>query len=422
MASSGDAHVAHHAARIRASIEAHPRAARRARLEIACGDALWFCGDLAAAGRCYRAALARARRDRDVTIEAFARIRRATLGPERDRLEDAHRELERATALAATSREPLLVALAAGIRGFLLRAGGDVAGALAAFEEQAERARLARDAFYFATAEASAADCHLVLGEHALGRMRFERAFRAMKRIDPAWARTLEGYMGMAAWEVGAAAEAAARCHRAMRDDLGPRFRVLFAAARAGALAELGEHAAAATALATAEQAAENAAYGAEDALEAATLLVAFARAFDPASRRAVARRIETHLEKRGRSTSEDRRAFVRALERVTTTGSAHRVSALPPGVLEQRPRLARVVQVLEAYAERGELASPLELFRAVWPEEREADRATAEVRVRKAISLLRGLGLRGAIVTGDRGYALRRDASRASRQETGDG
>jgi tetratricopeptide (TPR) repeat protein len=415
VATSGDPAVAQHAARIRSSIDAHPRDPRRARLEIACGDALWFSGDPQAADACFETAIARARTQRDRTIEAFGWTRRATLGPELGRLDVAEAQLARANELARTSNEPLVLTLATGIRGFLRRAAGDQLGALAAFDEQAELARRAGDVFYTATADASAADCHLVLGEHAFGRLRYARAFTAMKQVDAAWAHTLEGYMGLAAWEVGALAEAASRCRRATRAAVGPRFRVVFAAARAGVLAELGEHARASSALTRAEEAAAehgSAAAPAESALLAAGLLVALARsAHDDASRRAVTHRIRVFLRTRGPAVSEDERPFIAALGRATKRTS--RGGATPARAshlevaLEGRPRLARVLAALRSCSVRDEVVTSLDLFRAAWPDEPTVDGARAEARVRKAISLLRELGLRGAIVTTERGYRL---------------
>lgn len=435
IATSGDPNVARHAERIRASIKSisgshrTPRTSyrRRARLEIACGDALWFSGRPKEADACYAAAALEAQSSKersDVAVASLAWIRRATLGPELGDLDEAHRHLDHATTLAhaCTDTEPLVLVLATAIRGFLRRAANDVRGALEAFDAQSDLAERAGDVFYVASAEASAADCHLSLGENEVGRVRYERALREMKRVDAAWARTLEGYMGLAAWEVGDHAEAISRCRRAVTTGLiGPRFRVIFMAAHAGALAELGETSRAAThALERASRAFadDSRAAGAtgERAIRAASLLVMHARSRgDGASLRAVESRIRDHLAKHGPSAiSEDERAFVRALERVLRSpraGARPRAPSSPPSTawsLEGRPRLARVLAALRACARESDVVTSMALFRAAWPSETSIDPKAADARVRKAVSLLREIGLRGAIVTVDGGYKLR--------------
>lgn len=439
IATSGDPNVARHAERIRASIKSmksmhrgpltRPRTRRRARLEIACGDALWFSGRPKEADACYAAAIsafkAPANKDAsDIAVESLAWIRRATLGPELGDLDEAHRHLDRATTLAHACREtePLVLVLATAIRGFLRRAANDVRGALEAFDAQSDLAERAGDVFYVASAEASAADCHLSLGENEVGRVRYERAHREMKRVDPAWASTLEGYMGLAAWEVGDHTDAISRCRRAVATGrIGPRFRVIFIAAHAGALAELDEASRAAThALERASRALadDSQAAGAtgERAVRAASLLVMHARSrSDVASLRAVESRIRDYLAKHGPSAiSEDERAFVRALERVLRPPSARAPSRAPSShpsttwSLEGRPRLARVLAALRACSRESDVVTSMALFRAAWPRETSIDPKAADARVRKAVSLLREIGLRGAIVTVDGGYKLR--------------
>jgi tetratricopeptide (TPR) repeat protein len=409
IATSGDADVARHAVRIASSLAAHPRTPHRARLEIAHGDALWFSGDVRGADERFGGAATRARRDGHLAVEALAWVRRATLGPELGRIDVAEKQLERGSRLAARCDQPRVLVLAMGIRGFLLRARGDIAGALTAFDEQAELARRAGDVFYTASADANAADCHLVLGERALGRDRYESARRAMKRVDPGWARTIEGYMGLAAWEVEAHGEAVSRLGRALGGRIAPRFRVVFAAARAGVLAALGELARARSALARAEEAAIDHGPNAPiEAVRAATLLVRLAHANDVPSRRAVTRAISDWLAAREGSIAEDERPFHAALARGVKRPDRNTGGGLfPASVLDGRPRLARVYAVLAARAGRGPV-SAADLFRAAWPEETRLDHGAADARVRKAVSLLRALGLRGSIVTTDGGYALR--------------
>ncbi len=400
---NGDRDVARHVERIRATLRAHPRAPRRARLEFACGDALWISGALEEADASYTRAITRARRDRDVSLEAVGWIRRASLAPETGRLDLAEKQIATATELAQRCADPRVLAFATSTRGLLRRAAGDVAGALATFEEEVELAHAIGDPLYIARSEAAAADCHLVLGEYALGRMRYERAFQIARRIYPGWARILEGEMGLAAWEVGALAEAVSRCRRAIGGSLPPRYRVVFAAAIAGARAELGEHARAATALVRAEAMATGDATS-QPALRAAALLVALAGAADERSRRAARSRITTYIAKRGPAVADFDRAFVRALERVAQS-AARPAPLVPEGALDGRPRLEKVLAALRDAG--GEPVSSSTLFAAVWPNER-LDAAKADARVRKSISLLRDLGLRGAIVKSDDGYALR--------------
>lgn len=406
-ATSGDRDVRGHAARILASIEAHPRAPRRARLEIALGDAQWFSGSPTEADASFEAAIRRARSRRDPSTEAFGWIRRATLGPELGRLDVAHAQLAEARKLLPRSDEPLLETLAVGIRGFVLRAQGDLEGALSAFDAQRDLAQRAGDVFYAANADASAADCHLALGRHALGRMHYERAFRAIKNIDSSWASTLQGYMGLAAWEVGALADAVSHCRRALAGPVGPRFRGIFGAAHTGILAELGETARAATALARAEASArETSAPVAHEAIRAATLLVAHAGASDAASLSVVTKQIASYLRARKLAAGEDERAFLRALERAVRPPRGGK-SAPPRLDLDGHPRLAHFADVLRARCADGRTVSAHDLFRAAWPETTDVDRDTAEARVRKAISLLRARGLRGRILTKSGGYAL---------------
>lgn len=406
---SGAPDAAQHAERIFASIAAHPQAPRRARLELAYADALWFAGDAARADAFFDVARRGARRASDASLEALAWIRRATLGPELGDLDVADAQLRRAHRLLARIDEPRLRVLATGIHGFLLRARGDLEGALAAFGAHADLARAVGDTFQAALADASAADCHLARGRLALGLARYERAHRAMTRVDAGWARTIEGYMGLAAWESGALSEALARLGHALAGALTPRFCVVFSAARAGVFAELDEPPRAKAALARAEDAASGSTL-APHALAEASLLVDHALATDRASRRAARARIAQHLRTHPTPMAEDGRSFFRALERVRDRdgdASAPR-AALPASALDGRPRLARVFTVL-AERDDGAVTSAAELFRAAWPDERHVDRATADARVRKAVSLLRALGLRGSLITVDGGYTLRR-------------
>lgn len=403
----GPADVAQHAKRILGTLRAHGRSPARARLELAAGDALWISGDVRAADAMFAQLIRTARRARDVTNEAVGWLRRAMLGPEVGRLAESQELLATGTELAARCDEPRVRAFAINCRGFLLRAAGDAAGALAAFDEEVELAREIGDLFYVSRADAHAVDCHLVLGQYSLGRHRYDRACRSMKSVYPGWARTLEGYIGLAAWEGGVPAEAASRCRRALGGPLAPRFGIVFTAARAGALAELGEHARAAMVLARAEaMLARNPSPAGQEAVHAAGLLVAYGAVSDEASRRALRARIDAYLERRRNAVAKDERPFVRAFERAISLETEPPASSIPEGALSGRPRLVKVLAVLREA--KGEPVSTTALFRAVWADDAGVDEQKADARVRKAISLLRELGLRGAIRKTEEGYSLR--------------
>jgi tetratricopeptide (TPR) repeat protein len=400
---SGDPAAVELAGYVGATARRYPRA----RLLVAHGDALWLAGAPDEADAVYERARRRAAVERDVRVEAHAWIRRATLGPERAAMGEAHAHLARGARLARRSADGRLLALAAAIRGFLVRAEGNPRLALAAYEEQAEHGRRVGDLFHEASADANAAECHLALGERALGLARYERGLGRMKRVDPTWARALEGYMGLGAWESGALSEALTRLRRALGATLTPRFRAVFAAARAGVLAELGEGGRAKRALLRADAASASASKRApHEALRAAWLLVASANT-DAASRPEIERQIVTFLRERATVGSEDERPFLRALARMSAR-AGRLAPRLSDGALDGRPRLARVLEVLSNHAARGEAATPAALFRAAWPDSTGVPERTADARVRKAISLLRAFGLRGAIETTPEGYLLR--------------
>lgn len=414
LAWNGDPGVAKHAERLRASIRAHARSPHRPRLDLARGELLMLSGDAVRADALFTRAAAGARASGSADIEALARIRRATIGPELGHVETAHQELGRAFVLARGASDPLLLELALNAKGLLLRATGDIHGALAAFGEEAEVAGLLGNPVAIARSEAGAADCHLVLGETALARLRYERALRAIRRLYPGWARTFEGYIGLAAWEAGAFTEAVAHWRHALGGELSPRFEVMFHAARAGALAELGDVARAARALSRAEALLARAdAEPSRRAVHAAALLVTLASATDETSRAAPRARIEAHLASRDEVLGDEQRAFVRALARAVGAPAAQEASLLRPGALRGRPLLEKVLGVLREA--QGKPVRPAVLFRAVWPGDHGVATKQAEARVRKAISLLRDLGLHGAIVTSERGYVLRPHA-RSSR------
>lgn len=410
---NGDPDVRALAERIRATLAGHPESPHRGRLAVALGETLLVAGDAADADAAFsRAADAVATTGERSAVEAIARIRRAALGPELGQLEMAWAELEKGASLAEATAEALLVDMAMNTRGLLLRASGDVRGALAVFAREAERARRLVNPMALARAEAGAADCHLMLGETSLARTRYECALRAVERMYPGWARTFEGYIGLAAWEGSDLSDAVMHFRRALGGGLSPRYEILFTAARAGALAELGDVARASRDLARAEAALEDASSASSaNAVHAASLLVERARANDEASRRATEQRIQAWLDARLTTVGDEERAFARALARVAgvpaTSSSTSSAADVPEPALRGRPRLEKLFATLRQAD--GKPVRATTLFDATWPDEPAPTSRQAEARVRKAISVLRDLGLRGAIVTTPQGYALRR-------------
>lgn len=424
LARSGDAEAKRLSECIEQTIESRSEARDTPALAIAAGDAAWVTGAPKRADRWYRVAAQGALRGGDDALRALSWTRRATLGPDLGDVEKAQRMLQKASALAHRSEDRRVVTLTVAIGGYLARARGDARAALEAYDEQSALAHRARDAYTVAVAEVNAADCHLALGEHALSVSRYERARRVLATFDPGWARILEGYMGLSAWESNALGESLPRFGRALRGPIAPRFRVLFGAARAAVLAELGELPRGRSALAAAEADAQDDTRDvATFPLDAARLLVAFAAATDAPCRRAIRARMRALAALRGSALApfaEDERAFRAALARAgkarkpaRETSEARRASAAsrePTAglrALEHRPRLRAVVDELERAGREGRPRTALEIFRAVWPTER-VPRATAEARVRKSISVLRAFGLRGRLATEAGAYVLR--------------
>jgi predicted negative regulator of RcsB-dependent stress response len=363
----------------------------RAALVLAHGDAAWFAGDAARAARSYARAEAAARRSGDRAARSLAAIRRATVSTDLGTIDEGLRHLARGRRFAS----PKEAALAHGIEGRLRRARDDHAGALVAYERQEDAARALGDGWLEASAIANRAECHDALGAHDLALALYARARRKLVAVDRTSAAVIDGYAGLLSWRHVGAAAAIRFFRAALRTVVGPRYQAIFAAAHAAVLAETGDHMRAARQLTVAEEAMPD-----EPSVALAFLIVTHARA-DAASRAALRPRIELELAK-ARFT-EHEGSFRAALRRCLGEGPA--AKPVDRAALSRHPRLVALLALLEA---NDAPLSPQEIFARLWPDER-VPATTAAARVRKAISLLRGLGMAGTIVTVDGRYLVRR-------------
>ncbi|MEM9073888.1 MAG: hypothetical protein AAGE52_35680 [Myxococcota bacterium] len=358
-----------------------------ARATIAKGDLAYFEGRAAEAVDKYRDA---AERSTDA-MKALAQIRLATLLGDLGKTDDAHAELDRASPV-----HPMLRALAAGIRARVLRAARRSKEAEATCREQRRLARRASDPWLMASADANRSTCLRDLGRPAEALRVHRRALREMNRIDPYWGSVIEGYLGVLQLEVGDARNAERALRRSIRTGLlSPRFRTLFQLQRAAALVALGRSLEGAHLLEQIDVP------DSDPALEAVFL---YASALVdgtplPATSPDAVQEDLAPLLAVGRRVREGT-----APTRVARDGSWLEVRGI--GVdLANRPTLARVLRALPL----GAALSRQNLASAVWPASPWS--ASLDARTRKAISLLRRLGLDDLCTTPE-GYRL--EAERA--------
>jgi len=363
---------------------------------IARGDVRYFEGSSRSAAKDYR----RAKRHARGSVRTLAAIRLATLAGDSGDASAARRLLADAR---RSTRDPWLHALGAGIEGRLTRTEGRFAAGEACFAEQRRLAVRAGDRWLVATADANRAACLEDLGRMEEALRRYRAALRLMGRVDPHWKRILEGYYGALWLELGDPRNAEAALRRSLSGRTqSRRFTLLFSLFRAAALFELGDVLPAEALV----QEVEAAALGRRD-FEPDPIIV---RAIELVQRLASDAVSEADL--RG---PEDLTPILACLAR--RGGAAPKVVVdrggtwfrTPSGAridLARRPVLVRIVRVLA----RGEPLSRCELAARVWPAEPWSK--TLDARLRKAISLLRGLGLTG-IETAGGAYALEARISR---------